>query len=226
MKLSDRFQKPTTSSSPYTCPYYLQGEDKRCQYYLEGGACAREEVFMCYEWLRANGHPVPKFEPRVPEQPEQAVTPFSDAPASVPVTNGAFPASEKAPPPSAAVPTDLFGHPLPEEKQTAPVAKPLVQQGADGPTPLTLPPLAASLLTPEGKEYFKQRKVEFCFRSPELGELWLVPKLTQKTRQELTVDDLVAFCLLLEAFPGAKLIALDFCRSDSLNPTGGSHEPQ
>lgn len=47
-------------STTFTCPHYdpVPG-GKRCRQYLEGGACARPDEFMCIEWLKANGHPVP-----------------------------------------------------------------------------------------------------------------------------------------------------------------------
>jgi len=49
-----------------TCPTYepLAG-GRRCRSYLSNGACAREDTFMCVEWLRANGH----LEARTEEPP-------------------------------------------------------------------------------------------------------------------------------------------------------------
>jgi hypothetical protein len=46
--------------SAFTCPHYdpVPGS-KRCRQYLDGGACARPDEFMCLEWLKANGHAVP-----------------------------------------------------------------------------------------------------------------------------------------------------------------------
>jgi len=61
MSLKDRY----TGGAPgptrtFSCPHYdpLPGS-KRCRSYLEGGACARPDEFMCVEWLKANGHAVP-----------------------------------------------------------------------------------------------------------------------------------------------------------------------
>ena len=43
----------------FTCPDYdaLPGS-KRCRSYLGNGGCAREDHFMCEEWMKANGHAV------------------------------------------------------------------------------------------------------------------------------------------------------------------------
>jgi len=48
--------KPST----FTCADYdpLPGS-KRCRSYLANGGCAREDHFMCEEWMKASGQPVP-----------------------------------------------------------------------------------------------------------------------------------------------------------------------
>lgn len=54
-----------------TCPTYepLSG-GRRCRSYLQNGACAREDQFMCVEWLRANAHLESRSEPLpVPPKP-------------------------------------------------------------------------------------------------------------------------------------------------------------
>ena len=60
-------------TSAFTCPHYdpVPG-GKRCRQYLDGGACARPDEFMCIEWLKANGHPVPPpaSAPQVAPAPE------------------------------------------------------------------------------------------------------------------------------------------------------------
>lgn len=50
----------TAADRKITCPHYeaLPGS-RRCRSYVEGGACARPDTFMCIEWLRANGHAAP-----------------------------------------------------------------------------------------------------------------------------------------------------------------------
>ena len=58
MSLKDRYTgKPAGDDDNYSCPHYSQvAGSKRCAHYLDGGACAREDEFMCIEWLRLN-HP-------------------------------------------------------------------------------------------------------------------------------------------------------------------------
>jgi hypothetical protein len=46
------------------CPSYQpRAGSKRCEHYLDGGACALATEFMCVEWLRANRHLVPQDHP-------------------------------------------------------------------------------------------------------------------------------------------------------------------
>jgi len=41
----------------FTCPDYdAPPGSKRCRSYLGNGSCAREDHFMCEEWMKANGH--------------------------------------------------------------------------------------------------------------------------------------------------------------------------
>ena len=44
----------------FTCADYdAPPGSKRCRSYLGNGGCAREDHFMCEEWMKANGHAVP-----------------------------------------------------------------------------------------------------------------------------------------------------------------------
>ena len=58
MSLKDRYTgKPVVDDDNYSCPHYsVVAGGKRCAHYLDGGACDREDEFMCVEWLRLN-HP-------------------------------------------------------------------------------------------------------------------------------------------------------------------------
>ena len=52
--------KRGASSTEYTCPRYDPAPgSRRCRHYLKGGPCALPSEFMCIEWLKANGHPLP-----------------------------------------------------------------------------------------------------------------------------------------------------------------------
>jgi len=62
MAIKDRL-KPASASveqSGFTCPHYdPPPDDKRCRHFIANGSCALPDVFMCVEWLKANGHSVP-----------------------------------------------------------------------------------------------------------------------------------------------------------------------
>jgi hypothetical protein len=46
------------------CPRYQpRASSKRCEHYLDGGACALATEFMCVEWLKANRRLVPQDHP-------------------------------------------------------------------------------------------------------------------------------------------------------------------
>lgn len=59
------------SSTEIACPKYepIPGS-RRCAHYLDNGACARPDELMCVEWLKRNGHPVPRA-PSVAAQPHE-----------------------------------------------------------------------------------------------------------------------------------------------------------
>ena len=94
MSLKDRYAgKPARTDDNYRCQHYSPvAGGKRCTHYLEGGACARDDEFMCVEWLRLNhpdnplvkktekpgrtdlfGNPIPE-EPTPQVEPEQLAT--------------------------------------------------------------------------------------------------------------------------------------------------------
>jgi hypothetical protein len=56
---------PNQSPAPdIGCPRYQpRASSKRCEHYLDGGACALASEFMCVEWLKANRHLVPQDHP-------------------------------------------------------------------------------------------------------------------------------------------------------------------
>jgi hypothetical protein len=43
--------------------YQPRASSRRCRHYLDGGACALANEFMCVEWLKANRHLVPQDSP-------------------------------------------------------------------------------------------------------------------------------------------------------------------
>ncbi len=108
MSLKDRLREASPSpAASFSCPHYeARPGSKRCRQYLEGGACARDDEFMCVEWLKANGHHVP---PPAPSAPESASEP---APASrdlfgQPTAAPQPPAAPAPPPPDPAPPVEV-----------------------------------------------------------------------------------------------------------------------
>ena len=96
MSLKDRLRTTASQLSTFTCARYEPlGGSRRCRHYVEGGACARPDEFMCVEWLRANGHPVP---------PPLAAAPEPDAPANRDLFGVPIPAAEEPAPPAPPAP--------------------------------------------------------------------------------------------------------------------------
>ena len=105
MSLVDRYAKRPTGARPegFTCPHYLAVPDgKRCVHYIDNGACAREDEFMCVEWLKIN-HPESPLaqEARSKEPPTDLFgnpVPVPDRPKPQPVEEKtAGPEKEEAP---------------------------------------------------------------------------------------------------------------------------------
>lgn len=194
MSLVDRLAVQQASASAFECPKYrpLPGS-KRCQHYLDGGACALPDEFMCVEWLKANG---------------QKVAP----PAPPPVE----------PPPAAARPEqarDLFGAPVPPPVSKEP-AKKKAEPAASPPAPPDLPaapPLAR--ISDEDLASFKALGVEVCIESEGIGQVWLVPEYTGKDRKEISVEHAATLRLVVDAFPGSKVTAFEKLRP-AKPPTG------
>ena len=196
MSLTDRYrggQAKPTGASTFTCPHYEpKPGSKRCRHYLEGGACARPDEFMCVEWLKANGH---------------AALPPSPTAETVPERDGAAPA-----PAERARPTDLFGNSLPDPPVTTAAstkaASPARSQRADVPTDGEERPAPRGLTT-EDIDSFKALGVEVCMRSDAFGEVWLVPDYTGNGRKEITPEHAATICRVLEAFPGSQVVSFE-----------------
>jgi len=186
MALKDRLKvmAPDATKPAFTCPHYdpPPGE-KRCRHFIANGSCARPDVFMCVEWLRANGQQVPPPEPPAPE----AV------------------ADDR--------PRDLFGQPLPDPpKPPPPVAKPAVATSAPKLEPAPEPPLVRHV-TDEEIESFKALGVEVCIASETLGEVWLVPEYTGADRREISIKHAATLTAVCAAFPGAKVVQYEKAKS-------------
>ena len=194
MSLADRYQgqaPKAASTASFSCEHYDALPDgRRCRHYVQGGACARSDEFMCVEWLKANGHAVPSPTPAPAEAAKQPET--------------------KVPTPKVA--TDLFGNPLPDPPRPAP-AKPAPSRAPalhvvrDTAPPEEREPLRG--YTTEDIESFKKLGVEVCMSSESFGELWLVPEYTGHDRKELTPEHAATISRVLEAFPGSRVVSFE-----------------
>jgi hypothetical protein len=192
VSLIDRLTVQQASSAPaFECPKYrpLPGS-KRCQHYLDGGSCALPDEFMCVEWLKANGQ---KVAPAAP--PVEPPTPKLSAPPS---------AKDEQP-------RDLFGAPVsppiakePAKTKQEPAAPP------SPPTPPELPPAPPlARISDEDIASFKALGVEVCLTADGIGEVWLVPEYTGQQRKEISVEHAATLRLVVDAFPGARVIAFE-----------------
>jgi hypothetical protein len=165
----------------FTCRDYepLPGS-KRCRSYLANGGCARDDHFMCEEWVKANGQAV---QPPGEVPPEPARDLFGNALPDEPPPKKL--ATENAsPPPSKAAP---FSEQLAAERDA-----PLVRN-----------------LTDEDIASFKALGVEVCIASEEIGEVWIVPEYTGQERRELRIDHAATLTAVCATFPGAKVTSFE-----------------
>jgi hypothetical protein len=167
------------------CPKYQpRAGSKRCQHYLDGGACALASEFMCVEWLKRNGHAVPEHHPTRTVPPTQPAL----FPALVPANQDDVPTAPSTPEPT-----------------SRPSVAPMVPETM--PAPVLAHPRAP--ITQDELDSFKALGVELCIRSEELGEVWLVPGYTGQARKEITPEHAATLRLLLEAFPGGRIAAFE-----------------
>lgn len=179
----------------FTCRDYdpLPGS-KRCRSYLANGGCAREDHFMCEEWMKANGQVVPSLvEATAGTEPARDLfgNPLpEESPAKKPAISAA---PSKSPPKSSVV-----------------EAEPAVERDV---------PLVRNL-TDEDIASFKALGVEVCIASGELGEVWLVPEYTEQDRHELRIDHAATLTAVCATFPGAKVTSFEkLAKPEPLKPT-------
>lgn len=183
-----------TASRKLTCADYepLEGS-RRCRHYIQGGTCTLPDRFLCDEWVAVNQHRAPEARPGMAGCGEAG--------------------SGKAAQGKDTRPRDLFGNPLPVEPARK-TARPVPATS----TPTSRPSLARDDVEPrpalrgfttEDIESFRQLNVEVCFRSEELGTIWLVPRYSELDRREITPEHAATVCRVLEAFPGSRVVAFE-----------------
>lgn len=197
MSLVDRLAVRRPAPPAYNCPTYepLPGS-KRCQHYLDNGACALPGEFMCSEWLKANGQKAGpsavRVEAQAPSEPPAAPKPDDVA-------------------------RDLFGAPIappapkgPPKRKPPPVASPPSTPPAEGAPVGPIP-----RISDEDIASFKALGVEVCLRSDALGDVWLVPEYTECDRREITPEHAATLRLIVDAFPGAQVVAFEKLRKEA-----------
>ena len=171
---------PRSRPSGITCPRYeaLPGR-KHCRDYLEGGACARPDEFMCVEWLKVNGHGGTTHGPN------------SQTPGDL---FGRQTAKHQKPMRTSCT----------QQRPTAarPLPPPVVHEPISGREP-------QRAMTTDDIDSFKALGVEVCLESDSLGEVWLVPEYTEADRREITPEHTAAIARVMAAFPGAKVVSLE-----------------
>ena len=195
MSLTNRYRNPPPVSKPassFTCPHYSSAPgEKRCKDYLAGGACARDDEFMCVEWLKANGHTLP-----------------ADHPVLAAPQKNLF--GEVVPVPSPPKNTRLSR----ESKKTS-LAPTAPRSEVSDEEPKGLPAISKDDI-----ESFRALGVEVCLRSEEIGDVWIVPEYTGQERKELSIEHAATLCLVAAVFPGATVTSFDKTTdtSDSKEP--------
>lgn len=179
------------SARKIECPVYRPTpESRRCVDFVDGGACARPDIFMCTEWVAANQRSAPRDGTR--GESTRAETAGSGEPRAAEVAQPAAPRSAAS---SCTRGAQTVPHP---------------SRSGQGPLPETPPRvLAVRTLTTEELDSFRALGVSVCVRSDELGEVWIVPEYTTAERSELRVDHAATLAALCAAFPGARAVAFE-----------------
>ena len=198
MSLKARLAVAEQPAAPtaFTCPDYdpLPGS-KRCRSYQSNGGCAREDHFMCEEWLKANKQ---ASAPPVEAKPEPARDLFGNPLPDDP--------QAKKPPVQVASPPS----PTPTPKASSVAAKPTAESDV---------PLVRNL-TDEDIASFKALGVEVCIASEEIGEVWIVPEYTGQNRRELRIDHAATLTAVCATFPGAKVTSFEkLAKPEPAKPT-------
>jgi len=163
--------------SSIECPHYVAiAGTRRCRSYLDGGGCAREDTFLCTEWLRKN--------------PSQRATKQSTPTPSAP----------QAP----AASTDLFGQVVSVQPSGTPAESKRARTSGI-PLPAQTAPSLARPITEDQIKALEELRIELCVRTDAVGELWLVASYTGVERNEMTFRDAATVAAMCAVFPGAEV---------------------
>lgn len=198
-----------------TCPDWTAYEagKKRCARYQPpaegqtGGTCVLPAYFLCVEWAIANRESLPPGTTDKLLELARARGPASDGDHArrTPSPSGDPPPQAQAPNAPDA-PRDLFGNPVepsPAKAEPAP-ARP----ARSLPRPQT--PYAPAKEIPQAEVLaLNALGLELELSAEGLPEhVWLVPSRTTEPRTELTFREAATLRLLVDAFPGARIVGL------------------
>jgi hypothetical protein len=168
------------------CPdYEAASGSKRCIRFNPDRSCLVDSHPVCEEWLRANPT-------KVPENQDAAAFVSAHPRYVKAVVDGTHFAGDWR--------ARILGWLRPGS--VVPPATATAPPGANGANRSQSPqwPTEADVVA------FKALGVSLRIGSPSLSEdLWLVPAYTQEDRLEMTADDAIAVCKIVQAFPGSKV---------------------
>ncbi|MCP4677613.1 MAG: hypothetical protein GY854_19280 [Deltaproteobacteria bacterium] len=110
---------------------------------------------------------------------------------------------------------DLLGHPMP--KPTTPTqtkrreAEETEKTREDSKSAKASMPAAPVVRNISDEEIasFKALGAEVCLETENIGEIWIVPKYTERSRKEISIEHAATLAAVCGAFPGAKVKAFD-----------------
>lgn len=184
MSLAGRYgneKHPGGGKGTFTCEHYspLPG-GKRCKHYIDNGACAREDEFMCVEWMKAN-HPDSPAAREASAQPPRTDLfggPAADAPKPCAASTPAEPEN-----------LEMKAKPAPGRTEDVPLVR---------------------NVTDEEIASFRALGASVCIRTEHVGDVWLVPEYTDhKDRFELRIDHAATLTAICAAFPGARVTSIE-----------------
>lgn len=157
---------------------------KRCQHFVEGGACRKPDYFMCVEWVKAN----PGKSLTAPETPS--------------------PKDDRRAEPRQAESSRRMSEPKP--KYLAKADNAVYERSRDGSYQLWCGPKRTifdrpELITVEAVDELARAGVEAEIKTAGGRTITLVPKYTSQERDEMTFRDARTLLVVMQIFPGSTL---------------------
>lgn len=179
--------------------------DYKCQHYIKGGSCERDDYFMCVEWIKANPDKARAAErdARAAARPPAPVIPLSAQ------TERQAPREKhlrmiQGDDTDSSLGTSKLPRARPgEAKGDVYDLKTLLRKPEDGSDkPLLAHP---ELLTEEAIGALEKQGIEVTVKTANGTEVTLVPAFTKSKRAELTWAHARSIVMVLQVFPGATI---------------------